>query len=129
MRTLFYGCYMPQLPLCACCCLVPVHAGTSLSVTILSDNIFTLCSFGRVLLCSAVLGPQGQTCIRLLALSLLGSSTRSHRLLAHPLRRLLSRPHGIAACAAAVGIGFGDFSYRNDLGAGSLFETRKWVVE
>ena len=34
-----------------------------------TDNIFTLCSFGRVLLCSAVLGPQGQTCIRLLALS------------------------------------------------------------
>ena len=29
-----------------------------------TDNIFTLCSFGRVLLCSAVLGPQGQTCIR-----------------------------------------------------------------
>ena len=24
-----------------------------------TDNIFTLCSFGRVLLCSAVLGPQG----------------------------------------------------------------------
>ena len=31
---------------------------------------------------------------------LLGSSARSHRLLAHPLRRLLSRPRGIAACAA-----------------------------
>ena len=52
-----------------------------------TDNIFTLCSFGRVLLCSAVLGPQGQTCIRLWALLLLGSSTRSHRQLAHPPRR------------------------------------------
>ena len=116
MRTLVYGCYM----------LVPVHAGTSLSVVsyYTIPIIYSLCA--RSVVSSSALPSLARRARRASGywpFLLLGSSTRTtsstRSSTPPPSSTPSSRPHGLTACAAtdhAVGIGYRHRGSRSDLG-------------